>query len=50
MPTQSFENGVLVYSDVFSKRCFYDISNNLLTAQFDGTGGISKYAVVRRYE
>ena len=50
MPTQSFENGALVYSDVFSKRCFYDISNNLLTAQFDGTGSISKYAVVNKWD
>ena len=50
MASRSFENGALVYNGVFAERCFFDISNNLLTAQFDGTGGISKYAVVNKWD
>lgn len=46
----SYADGALVYEGDFSKRTFYDISNNLLTAQFDGMGGISKYAVVNKWD
>lgn len=46
----SFENGAIVHYDDFCSRSFYDISNNLLTAQFDGMGGISKYAVINKWD
>ena len=46
----SYADGALVYEGDFSKRTYYDISNNLLTAQFDGMGGISKYAVVNKWD
>ena len=45
-----FENGAIVHYDDFCSRSFYDISNNLLTAQFDGMGGISKYAVINKWD
>ena len=50
MAKQSFDNGALVYEGDFHERCFYDISNNLLTAQFDGRGAVSKYAVVNKWD
>lgn len=46
----SFENGAIVHHDDFCVRSFYDVSNNLLTAQFDGMGGISKYAVINKWD
>lgn len=45
-----FENGAIVHYDEFCSRSFYDISNNLLTAQFDGMGGISKYSVINKWD
>lgn len=45
-----FENGAIVHYDDFCSRSFYDVSNNLLTAQFDGMGGISKYAVINKWD
>ncbi len=46
----NYENGAIVHHDNFCSRSFYDISNNLLTAQFDGMGGISKYAVINKWD
>ena len=46
----TYKNGAIVYSDAFHKKALYDISNNLLTAQFDGTGAISKYAVINKWD
>ena len=46
----SYADGNLIYEGDFSKRTYYDVSNNLLTAQFDGMGGISKYAVVNKWD
>lgn len=45
-----FENGAIVHYDNFAERSFYDISNNLLTAQFDGMGGISRYSVINKWD
>lgn len=46
----NFENGAIVHQDNFCSKSYYDISNNLLTAQFDGMGGISKYAVINKWD
>ena len=45
-----FENGAIVHCDDFCERSFYDVSNNLLTAQFDGMGGISRYSVINKWD
>ena len=45
-----YKNGAIVYADAFHKKALYDISNNLLTAQFDGTGAIAKYAVINKWD
>ncbi|MBO7177872.1 MAG: hypothetical protein J6V69_02095 [Clostridia bacterium] len=45
-----FEGGAIVHYDDFCSRSYYDVSNNLLTAQFDGMGGISKYAVINKWD
>ena len=41
--------GEIVASEKFHKKVCYDVANNLITAQFDGRGGISKYAVMNKY-
>lgn len=46
----SFKNGAIVREGKFVSPTYYDISNNLLTAQFDGRGNISKYSVVNKWE
>ena len=46
----SFTKGAIVKSDVFHKDTFYDVSNYLATAQFDGKGNISRYSVVNKWE
>ncbi len=46
----NFENGAIVHYDSFAEKSYYDISNNLLTAQFDGQGGISKYSVINKWD
>ncbi len=42
-------SGEIVVSEKFHKKVCYDVANNLITAQFDGRGGISKYAVMNKY-
>ncbi|MDE5756841.1 MAG: hypothetical protein K2I23_07110, partial [Clostridia bacterium] len=41
--------GEIVVTEQFHKKVCYDVANNLITAQFDGRGGISKYAVMNKY-
>ena len=45
----TFSDGAIVKEDLFYNRTYYDISNNLLTAQFDGLGGLSKYSVINKW-
>ncbi|MDE5549156.1 MAG: hypothetical protein K2J13_02770, partial [Clostridia bacterium] len=42
-------NGEIIVSEKFHKKVCFDVANNLITAQFDGRGGISKYAVMNKY-
>lgn len=42
-------NGDIIVSEKFHKKVCFDVANNLITAQFDGRGGISKYAVMNKY-
>ncbi|MDE6276129.1 MAG: hypothetical protein K2M75_06300 [Clostridia bacterium] len=41
--------GEIVVNEQFHKKVCFDVANNLITAQFDGRGGISKYAVMNKY-
>ena len=41
--------GEIIVNDKFHKKVNFDVSNNPITAQFDGRGGISKYAVMNKY-
>ena len=42
-------NGEIITSEKFHKKVCFDVANNLITAQFDGRGGISKYAVMNKF-
>lgn len=46
----TYVNGGITAQGKMSENAFYDVSNNLITAQFDGKGEISKYAVMNKYE
>ena len=46
----SFNNGAIVREMKFHEDALYDVSNNLLTAQFDGRFNVSKYAVVNKWD
>lgn len=46
----TYQNGAILHEDTFIAQTLYDISNNLLTAQFDGRGNITKYSVVNKWE
>ena len=41
--------GEIIVTDQFHKKVCFDVANNRITAQFDGRGGISKYAVMNKY-
>ena len=41
--------GEIVVTEQFHKKVCFDVANNLISAQFDGRGGISKYAVMNKY-
>lgn len=41
--------GEIVVKEKFHKKISFDVANNRITAQFDGRGGISKYAVMNKY-
>jgi len=48
--TTTYQRGAIVHEDRLIAQTLYDISNNLLTAQFDGRGNITKYSVVNKWE
>ena len=43
------KGGKIITTGKMHERAFYDVSNNRITAQFDGRGGISKYAVMNKF-
>ena len=47
--TVEFKNGKIIEKVPFSKKVAYDVANNLISAQFDGRGAISKYAVMNKF-
>lgn len=46
----TFKDGAILKDDVFYNKTLYDVSNNLITAQFDGRGNISRYAVINKWD
>ncbi|MDE7215387.1 MAG: hypothetical protein K2O08_01120, partial [Clostridia bacterium] len=42
-------NGEIAVAEKFHKKVCFDVANNLISAQFDGRGGISKYAVMNKF-
>jgi hypothetical protein len=48
--TTTFRHGAIVHQDRLISQTLYDVSNNLLTAQFDGRGNITRYSVVNKWE
>lgn len=46
----SYRDGAIVNEDAFFEPNYYDISNNLLTAQFDGRGNISRYSAINKWD
>lgn len=44
-----FENGAIAVEGRLADTAYYDVSNNRITAQFDGRGTISKYAVMNKF-
>ena len=47
--TVEFKNGKIIEKVPFSQKVAYDVANNLISAQFDGRGAISKYAVMNKF-
>ncbi|MDE5654565.1 MAG: hypothetical protein K2I46_03040 [Clostridia bacterium] len=43
------EKGEIIVKEQFHKKVCFDVANNRISAQFDGRGGISKYAVMNKY-
>ena len=41
--------GEIIVNKKFHEKVCYDVANNLISAQFDGRGGISKYAVMNKF-
>ncbi len=44
-----FKGGAMVVEGVLADIAEYDVSNNRITAQFDGRGAVSKYAVMNKF-
>lgn len=44
-----YKDGAIVAQGQLHEKAEYDVSNNRITAQFDGRGAISKYAVMNKY-
>lgn len=40
----------IISKGLFHERTIYDVGNSLLNAQFNGLGGISRYAVINKFE
>jgi hypothetical protein len=45
-----FREGAIVEQKEYHHKTFYDVSNRITTAQFDGRGNISRYAVINKWE
>lgn len=48
--TTTYKDGAIVCQNSFVSPALYDVSNNLLTARFDGRGNIVAYSVVNKWE
>lgn len=46
----SYDGGAIIAEGNYCKKALYDVSNNLLMAEFDGTGAIRKYSVVNKWD
>ncbi len=46
----SYKDGAIVATGNYHEPALYDVSNNLLMAEFDGTGAIAKYSVVNKWD
>lgn len=44
-----YREGKIIVEKTFFEKVCYDAGNNLITAQFDGRGGVSKYAVMNKF-
>lgn len=44
-----YKNGAIINNTTMDKKVYYDVANNSMTAQFDGQGAISKYAIVNKW-
>lgn len=44
-----YKDGKIVLNAPFHEKTCYDVANNLISAQFDGRGSISKYAVMNKF-
>ena len=44
-----YRDGKIIVENTFFEKVCYDAGNNLITAQFDGRGGVSKYAVMNKF-
>lgn len=45
----NYKDGRIVVEDAFHCDTLYDVANNLISAQFNGKGAISKYAVMNKF-
>ncbi len=45
----SYKDGRIIVDDAYHADTLYDVANNLITAQFNGKGSISKYAVMNKF-
>lgn len=44
-----YKDGKIIVNNLYHEATYYDVANNLITAQFDGKGAISKYAVMNKF-
>ena len=45
----SYKDGKIIVDDAYHADVCYDVANNLITAQFNGKGSITKYAVMNKF-
>ncbi|MDE5618764.1 MAG: hypothetical protein K2I79_04690, partial [Clostridia bacterium] len=45
----TYKDGAIIAGGKLHEKAEYDVANNLISAQFDGRGAISKYAVMNKY-
>lgn len=46
----TYKDGAIVFEGSFFNETLYDAGNRLTNVQFDGRGGISRYAVINKFE